>query len=175
MSEAERVTGPAERVTGRGITTFTDVFLQVEHGVYIALGAVLAAAAVLALVSAVFLLASGAGDWRGLPTILPVIDRLLLVLMLTEILHTVRVSIRSGALTCEPFLIVGLIASIRRILVITLKSSEATQNNAPDAAATLFHSSMVELGVLAGLILVMVISIAVLRRQSAMGHEVKSE
>ena len=165
--------GEARRDPGRGISLANEMFLQVEHTVYIALGAVLAASAVLALVSAVWLLWTGAGDWRGSPAILPVIDRLLLVLMLTEILHTVRVSIRSGALTCEPFLIVGLIASIRRILVITLKSSETTQGNVtPDMAAAMFHSSMVELGVLAGLILVMVVSIYVLRRQSALNAEV---
>ena len=43
--------------------------------------------------------------------------------MLVEILHTVRISIRSHILVTEPFLIVGLIASIRRILVITLEVS----------------------------------------------------
>jgi hypothetical protein len=41
--------------------------------------------------------------------------------MLVEILHTVRISIRSHILVTEPFLVIGLIASIRRILVITLK------------------------------------------------------
>ena len=51
------------------------------------------------------------------------IDRLLFVLMLVEILHTVRVSVRDGRLTAEPFLVVGLIASIRRVLAITLGSS----------------------------------------------------
>jgi hypothetical protein len=35
----------------------------------------------------------------------------------------VRISIRSHVLVTEPFLIVGLIASIRRILVITLEAS----------------------------------------------------
>jgi len=41
-------------------------------------------------------------------------EQLLIVLMLVEILHTVRISIRSHKLMIvEPFLIVGLIASIR--------------------------------------------------------------
>lgn len=42
------------------------------------------------------------------------LDQLLLVLMMVEILHTVRISIRTQALTVIPFLIVGLIATIRR-------------------------------------------------------------
>ena len=48
-------------------------------------------------------------------------NELLIVLMLVEILHTVRISIRSHVLVTEPFLVVGLIAAIRRILVITLE------------------------------------------------------
>jgi hypothetical protein len=79
--------------------------------------------------------------------------------MVVEILHTVRVSFQSGILVCEPFLIVGLIASIRRVLVITLESSQAVE-----AAHVSFASTMIELGVLAGLILVMVVSIYMLRR-----------
>jgi len=93
------------------------------------------------------------------------IDRLLFVLMVVEILHTVRASFRSGTLVCEPFLVVGLIASIRPVLVITLESSQANQPGkwTPDAQA-LLHSTMLELAVLGGLILVVVISIYLIRR-----------
>ncbi|MGT2486853.1 phosphate-starvation-inducible PsiE family protein [Methylobacterium oryzae CBMB20] len=81
----------------------------------------------------------------GAQQILEVIDRLLFLLMLIEILHTVRVSMRSGTLTCEPFLIVGLIASIRRVLVITLQSSEImhAKDWSPEKQA-LFQASMIE-------------------------------
>jgi uncharacterized membrane protein affecting hemolysin expression len=61
--------------------------------------------------------------------------------------------------------VVGLIASIRRILVITLESSKAThEGNWTDANEQMFRTSMTELGVLAMLILVMVASIYLLRR-----------
>ena len=56
-----------------------------------------------------------------------VLNELLLVLMLVEILHTVRISIRSHILVTEPFLVVGLIASIRRMLVITLEAANLTK------------------------------------------------
>ena len=46
---------------------------------------------------------------------LQVLDQLLIVLVLVEILHTVRISIRSKEIIIEPFLIVGLIASVRRV------------------------------------------------------------
>jgi hypothetical protein len=60
---------------------------------------------------------------------------------------------------------VGLIASIRRVLIITLESSQANQYGkwTPEAQA-LLRSTMLELVVLGGLILVMVISIYLLRR-----------
>jgi uncharacterized membrane protein (DUF373 family) len=59
------------------------------------------------------------------PETLRVLDQLLVVLMLVEILHTVRISIRSHRLVTEPFLVIGLIASIRRVLVITLEAGHA--------------------------------------------------
>lgn len=157
----------------------TRAFQQVEHGLYVALAILLCMTTVLALAGAGLTLWAGVGDWTGTNSIFVVIDRLLVVLMLVEILHTVHVSVRSGALTCEPFLIVGLIASIRRVLVITLESSQATQHGEmSDSAERLFRTSMIELGVLAVLILVMVVSIYLLRRgyqDTDPGHNVSGE
>jgi hypothetical protein len=85
--------------------------------------------------------------------------------MVVEILHTVRVSFRLGTLVAEPFLVVGLIASIRRVLVITLESSQVNQHGKwTFESQQLLQSTMLELLVLGGLILVMVISIFMLRR-----------
>jgi uncharacterized membrane protein (DUF373 family) len=104
-------------------------------------------------------------DWSATTAIFAVIDRLLLVFMLIEILHTIRTSIQSRTLNCEPFLIVALIASIRRILVITLQSSEAMRGVTWTAEhEILFRSTMIELVVLGALILIMVASIYLLRR-----------
>ena len=100
--------------------------------------------------------------------VLRVLDQLLIVLMLVEILHTVRISIRSHTLVTEPFLVVGLIASIRRILVITLEAATLTKEGKWSAdGASVFHASMIELGLLGVLILVLVFSITLLRRSSA--------
>ncbi len=143
----------------------TGLFLQVEHALYLALGFLLCATALLALGGAAVLVWNGIADFAGTKAVFEIIDRLLFVLMLIEILHTVRVSVRSGALTCEPFLVVGLIASIRRILVITLESSQATQQGSMSSnSEQVFRVSMIELGVLGMLILVMVASIYLLRR-----------
>lgn len=135
-------------------------FLRIEYAIYAAIGLLLAVTALVAVLGAAVALVIGAQDWRN-GGVFEAIDDLLFVLMLVEILHTVRVSLRSGELSVEPFLIVGLIASIRRVLVITL---ETVKNAHGEANADVFSRSMIELSVLGGLILIMVASIFVLRR-----------
>ncbi len=140
-------------------------FVVVEHVAYTLLGIVLSLAAAVSLGASISMLWSSMAGWTDTESILGVVDELLFVLMLIEILHTVRASLSSGALSCEPFLVVALIASIRRVLVITLQSTERTSHAAsPEAAAVIFRSAMIELGVLAMLILVMVGSIVLLSR-----------
>jgi len=80
-------------------------------------------AAVFALFTACQTLWQGLAAGASSKAVVDVIDRLLVVLLLVDILRTVRISIRSHALVTEPFLVVGLIASIRRLLVITLDAS----------------------------------------------------
>ncbi len=139
-------------------------FLKVEVFAYMILGLMLALVAVLGVAGAAVTLWGALREQGDADALVMAIDRLLFVLMVVEILHTVRVSFRSGTLVCEPFLIVGLIASIRRVLVITLESSQANQPGkwTPDSQE-LLNSTMLELVVLGGLILIMVISIALLR------------
>jgi uncharacterized membrane protein (DUF373 family) len=139
-------------------------FLKIEVFAYLVLGLLLALTAMLGVGSAAVSLWQDVQEHINAASLVLTIDRLLFVLMVVEILHTVRVSFRSGTLVCEPFLIVGLIASIRRVLVITLESSQVNQPGkwTPETQG-LFNSTMLELGVLGGLILVMVISICLLR------------
>jgi uncharacterized membrane protein (DUF373 family) len=145
-------------------TVANKVFLQFETIAYIALGVLLAATVVLGITgSAIAVLGTALGPANE-ATLVYTIDRMLFVLMVVEILRTVRDSFRSGKLVSEPFLIVGLIASIRRVLVITLESSQASRVGVwTPAAQGPFNASMQELVVLGGLILVMVASIFLLR------------
>jgi len=147
-------------------------FLALENIAYIVLGLLLAIAALLGVLGAATSLWAAVQQLGDATALIVAIDRLLFVLMVVEILHTVRVSFRSGALVCEPFLIVGLIASIRRILVITLESSQANQPGkwSPESESIL-RATMLELGVLSVLILVMVISIYLLRRRRGVEEE----
>ncbi len=87
------------------------------------------------------------------------LDRMLLILMIVEILYTVQVSFREHGLTAEPFLIVGLIAATRRILVLTAEFTERL--NLGEIA---FRNAMLEMGVLTVLILALVVSLFLLRK-----------
>ncbi len=160
----------AEKDTTRIGALAGRVFLRVEIYAYIVLGALLALAAVIGIGITIISLWAAAVQHGDADTLVVTIDHLLFVLMVVEILHTVRVSFRSGVLVCEPFLIVGLVASIRRILVITLESSQDSQ---PGKWTTdiqgQFNATMLELGVLGFLILVMVVSIYILRRSRHQG------
>jgi uncharacterized membrane protein (DUF373 family) len=136
-----------------------------ETGIYMALGVLLAAAALLALSGTIPLFSTGIREFTGTTVIFVLIDRLLLVLLLVELLHTVRISVRSHVLVIEPFLIIGIIAIIRRTLVLTLQAEGFTQNmHWTDDVQANFRASMVEGCMLALLLVVLVASIYVIRR-----------
>src|SRR5467141_1622208 len=162
------VSGPSEK--DRATRLSTELFLRIELVVYVALGILLSVTALLALASAALLLWEGMRDWSSTSAVFLIVDRLMFVLMLIEILQTVRGSVRSGELTPEPFLIIGLIASIRNVLVITLKSSGMTSegHHGSFEGEMLFRSSIIELAVLGALILIFVVSIYLLRRGRAL-------
>ncbi len=142
---------------------------KTEIVIYTVLAVMLAIAAFVTIATAGQILWIGLNHWTVADQTLKVLNQLLIVLMMVEILHTVRISIRSHILVMEPFLIVGLIASIRRILVITLEASTLTKDGAwaTESSSGIFHSSMIELGLLGLLVLVLVVSIAILRRYAS--------
>src|SRR6202790_1248460 len=146
--------------------TFDFYLGKTEIVVYSVLAVLLVATAFVTIATAGQILWAGLTPWTVAAQTLKVLNQLLIVLMVVEILHTVRISIRSHVLVTEPFLVVGLIASIRRILVITLEAATLTKEGAwvTEGSSGIFHSSMIELGLLGLLVLVLVVSITLLRR-----------
>jgi uncharacterized membrane protein (DUF373 family) len=164
---------PSTRPTENRFQVFSCESLSlVEMVIYAALGLILSLAAMFALFTACQALWQGLAAGASSKTVVEVIDRLLVVLLLVEILHTVRISIRSHTLVTEPFLVVGLIATIRRMLVITLDASNLTSaaNWANDGQAKL-RASMLELGLLGAIVIVLVISIHILRKSQSTYEE----
>ena len=148
MAEEEPLANPADRVLLIG-----------ENVVYAFVGLLLAAAAVIVLVTVGWHLVSdlGKGVEKGVTEAL---DGLLLVFILLELLAGVRATIKEKKLVAEPFLVVGIIASIKEIVVLTLESKEIYDTD--DRA---FENAMVEIGVLAGVILLIALSSWLVRRK----------
>ena len=86
-----------------------------QDWVTVAVGVVLIALAIVLLIAGIvdFLDGSSGPISAGAPILL---DRVLLVLILVEIVYTVVLSLRAHRLVAQPFIVVGLIAVVRRIL-----------------------------------------------------------
>lgn len=140
-------------------------FSRFEDVVYIGLGLMLAYSAAALLVSAGVALGRSALQGAPVPAIIDLLDRALLVLMIVELLYTVKVSFREHSLVPEPFLVVGLIAATRRILVVTAEFAHLSDQ--PESA---FRKAMIEIAVLTGMVLVLVVSLRMLRAQVAKEH-----
>jgi hypothetical protein len=158
---------PVDRYVG-------DYLRIAEVTLYHVVAVLISITAAAAIASAGHTLWNGLAHWTIATETLRVLDQLLIVLMLIEILHTVRISIRSNILLAtEPFLVVGLIASIRRVLIISLEMTSLTKDGKWSIdGASIFRNSMIELALLVVLILVLVFSITLLRRYAPTPKEV---
>ena len=92
------------------------------------------------------------------------LDRILLILMMIELLYAVQVSFREHTLAPEPFLIVGLIAAIRRLLVLTAEFAGLLEKN-----KGAFQGAMLELGLLTVMIVAFVFALVVLKKHAVHG------
>jgi uncharacterized membrane protein (DUF373 family) len=135
-------------------------FTRVEDVAYVGLGLVLAVSALVLLVFVAISLGEAIISANLPVKIVRLLDQSLLILMIVEILYTLQVSFREHTLVAEPFLIVGLIAAIRRVLILTAEFSKPAEIG--EAA---FHNVMFELGLLTALILALVFSLSLMKRQ----------
>ena len=135
-------------------------FNAVEDVVYVGLALLLAGSAITLLV--IGLIDFGQGVVVGKVRSIELLERGLLILLVVELLYTLQVSFRKHALVPEPFLLIGLISAIRRVLVLTAEYGELREKGDRDA-----QNFFIELAVLTGLILTLAIALAVLRKGGA--------
>jgi uncharacterized membrane protein (DUF373 family) len=95
---------------------------------------------------------------------LRLLSGLLLVFIFTELISTLRTIIARKRVEVEPFLIVGIVAAIRRLIVI---GAEAENLIGTDE----FQDVMLEIGVLAGTVLVLGVTILIIRMVVRRGGE----
>ena len=136
-------------------------FTLVEDAVYLGVGLLLAASAIALLVSSGVAFVRSVLEGALAARVVGLLDQVLLVFMIVEILYTVQVSFREHALVPEPFLIVGLIAAIRRVLVLTAEFGDLLDRG-PDA----FMHGMMELALLTVMVVALVIALVLVRRRA---------
>jgi uncharacterized membrane protein (DUF373 family) len=83
------------------------------------------------------------------------LERCLLLFIIAELLYTLSLVERDGQILVEPFLFIGLIAVVRRVLVVTAEADLNDQQSVVDFA--------IEIGALAALALVLALAIHFLR------------
>jgi len=130
-----------------------------EMLLYAAVGLLLAAAAVLVLIGTVHELAHGISSGRGSINIaVTVLDRVLLTLIIAELVYTLRFVLRTHEIAVEPFLFIGLIAVVRRILIVT------AQFERPPAGGRALTNLLLELGLLGFLAFALSLAVFLVRR-----------
>ncbi|MDB5310471.1 MAG: hypothetical protein JWO38_4673 [Gemmataceae bacterium] len=141
-------------------TWIARAFTAVEDIIYLGLAVLLAGTAGVLLVGAFREAVGSLWDGTQDADIVGRLDRLLLILLVVELLYTVQVSFRERTLVPGPFLLVGLIAVIRRVLVVT-----AALGHPGTTGGTAIEPLLWELGVLSALILAIAVAFALLRKR----------
>lgn len=125
------------------------VLAVAEDIVYFGIAALLLAAAGVLLVVAgdeflhVF-------DGLGSEPIIEMLDTLLLLFIVVELLSAVRITITKRELVAEPFLLVGIIASLKEIVVLSVKAAEDI-----GSSGSKFDDQLWQIGVLGVVVLLL--------------------
>jgi uncharacterized membrane protein (DUF373 family) len=132
-----------------------------ERGIYWAVGALLIVVAVIFLV---FIVVEGIplyfkGEFST--ATIKLFDQALLTLMLAQVVYTTVAFLKVGTLQVEPILVVGIIASVRRILVLTAVVAGTAGNV---GASLTFRQDMVEIGLLSVTVLILAVAIYLVRK-----------
>ena len=142
-------------------------FTLVEDIVYLGLGLLLAGSSIVLLVGGLITFVQHLIGGSLASNIVPLLDRILLILLVVELLYTVQVSFREHTVVPQPFILVGLIAAIRRVLVLTAELAQVHEQS-----DVVFQRFVIELVVLTVLIVALVISLMLLTKR---GVEVAAE
>ncbi|MCY7297905.1 MAG: phosphate-starvation-inducible PsiE family protein [Ilumatobacteraceae bacterium] len=133
-------------------------FAFAEDVVYVGIAFLLVAAAgVLLLVAGDTLLEIRHGLASN--PIVDALDTLLLVFIIVELLAAVRVTVSKREMIAEPFLLVGIIASIKEIVVLSVKAADAIGTGAS------FDDQLWLIGVLGVVVLLLGVTAFLLRRK----------
>jgi uncharacterized membrane protein (DUF373 family) len=161
MSKQERSKGEQENLSGPRLW-FTVIFTRAEDVVYVGLGFLLAVGALALLITETISLGQTiAGGQISDDIIVPLLDQVLLIVILVELLFTIKVSFREHVLEPSPFLVIGLIAVTRRIIVLSAEFSKLLKEG-----ETIFQYALMEMGLLTLAAVALVFCLRLLRPMS---------
>lgn len=158
-----------EEQRSRALARLGDTLIMyAEMAIYVVISVALVIGAVALLADAVVSFFSGLGDDGVLFSATQMLSMLLLVFVFVELLGAVRSTVSERHLVAEPFLLVGIIAAIKEIVLIG-----GTERSVV-APWPVFRNAMIEMGVLALVVLALAVS-TVLLRTSARKRAAASE
>jgi len=167
-----RASSPTEHVLGPVLTGLVSRARGVLHALEITLDIALAGVLVVAIAligaDTVGLVAEGirAG---GIDAALLILDRVLLVFIIAELLYTLRLSLARTQLILEPFLIIGLVAVVRRVLVVTAQAERLL------SAGGNIEPILWELGALAGLVISLAVALSLARKDGRESRDLQAD
>jgi uncharacterized membrane protein (DUF373 family) len=130
-----------------------------ENVIYCLVTLVLIAGAVALLAQSAFYLATSLHE-GVVEAVKNVFDSLLLVFILVELLSAVRETMRERKIVAEPFLLIGIIASIKEVVVLAVGAKDDI-----DSDVEAFRTAMLGVGSLSALPLVLSVAILMVRRK----------
>jgi len=159
---ADRKDGDKDSRDGQKTTMYTRILdrtIEISEAiVYVGIAIMLAITAIALLVLAVRNVLPLFGDDAS-NVALDVLDTLLLVFIVVELLFAVRATISQRELLAEPFLLAGIIASIKEIIVLSVKAAETV------GQGSAFRDQLWEVGTLGVLVLLLAVAAFLLRRK----------
>jgi hypothetical protein len=167
MASAVKDKGEQPQLTGPRLW-FTTIFSRAEDIVYCGLGLLLSIGALALLVTEMVSLAEHIAQGEISDVIVPLLDQLLLIVILVELLFTIKVSFREHVLEPSPFLVVALVAVSRRVIVLSAELSKLIKEG-----EQVFQSALMELGLLILSAVALVFCLRMLRPRDAKVEGVK--
>jgi uncharacterized membrane protein (DUF373 family) len=93
------------------------------------------------------------------------VNGVLFAIIVLEVMRTVIAHFEQGGLQLQPFLIIGIISAVREILTVGARLSL----QAADTGTRTIHTALLELGVNAGVVLLLTVALVLIRRVGGMG------
>lgn len=137
----------------------SSLFGLVEDSLYVVVALALSIAGLILFGYSIYTFVNDVADTSMSSSILELLDNLLLVFIVTELIHTIRAIIDEKVLLAEPFLVVGIVAAIRRLIVVSAEVKNLV--GTPD-----FSDAMLEIGLLTGTGLLLTLAVFLLRHTS---------